>query len=199
MLPPLRLSTFVLVVLLSWSAAPALACACCTEKATRSIGTVELDESAPQRTILDELRFARTARLRTSADDRGLDDPSDPYTLEVRRSEGRFSFVLRDKKGRSGTLSWHMPKSLAYFSVDPDPQEADGGTGPTLYTEWTLKARVSGSGIFKAAGTDQRVTLIVHGRGGGCTEVGDFHAWTLEVEGPSASFALYGALASRRR
>jgi len=43
------------------------------------------------------------------------------------------------------------------------------------------------------------VTLILHGRGRGCTEPTHFTDWTLQVRGPALKFTLYGALSSANR
>lgn len=46
---------------------------------------------------------------------------------------------------------------------------------------------------------DRKVTLIVHGRGRGCTEASAFTDWTLMLQGPAGKLALYGALTSAAR
>ena len=48
-------------------------------------------------------------------------------------------------------------------------------------------------------GPGQKLTLILHGRGRGCTEAGDFTDWTLLIEGPSGELQVYGALTSAFR
>ena len=46
---------------------------------------------------------------------------------------------------------------------------------------------------------DQKVTLIVHGRGRGCTEASEFTDWTLTLHGAPGKLTLYGALTSAAR
>ncbi len=46
---------------------------------------------------------------------------------------------------------------------------------------------------------DQKATLIVHGRGRGCTEASEFTDWTLMLQGPPGKLTLYGALSSAAR
>ena len=46
---------------------------------------------------------------------------------------------------------------------------------------------------------DQKVTLIVHGRGRGCTEASEFTDWTLTIDGVAGKLTLYGALSSAAR
>jgi hypothetical protein len=47
----------------------------------------------------------------------------------------------------------------------------------------------------RAAQTGQKVTLIFHGRGRGCTEAEHFTHWSLLLHGPAGKLTLYGALA----
>ena len=46
---------------------------------------------------------------------------------------------------------------------------------------------------------DRKVTLIVHGRGRGCTEASEFTDWTLTLHGAPGKLTLYGALTSAAR
>ena len=48
-------------------------------------------------------------------------------------------------------------------------------------------------------GGDHKVTLIVHGRGRGCTEASEFTDWTLVLDGAAGKLTLYGALSSAAR
>ena len=54
--------------------------------------------------------------------------------------------------------------------------------------------------MFQAfTGPGQTLSLILHGRGHGCTEAGHFTDWTLLLDGPSGDLTLYGALTSAFR
>ena len=88
-----------------------------------------------------------------------------------------------------------MPDTISIFEVDPRTDPKQGGTGPALYKEWIVSAKVSGTGIF-AAGVrgNARVSLILHGSGNSCTGPENFGHWTLEVKGPNADFSFIGEL-----
>ena len=61
------------------------------------------------------------------------------------------------------------------------------------------QAKVSGVLRPLVEGGDQKATLIVHGRGRGCTEASEFTDWTLMLQGPPGKLTLYGALSSAAR
>jgi hypothetical protein len=78
--------------------------------------------------------------------------------------------------------------------------EKDEGLGPNLYKEWQLIATAIGTGMFRPmVGTSQKMTLILHGRGHGCTEAMDLTDRTLIVDGPAGKLTLYDALTSAFR
>ncbi len=83
-----------------------------------------------------------------------------------------------------------FPDTISIFEVDPrDPDAPKNGLGPSLYKEWRLTASFAGTGIFKAGnGGYQRMTLIFHGRGLGCTEASHFNAWSLYIHGPLGNY-----------
>lgn len=173
----------------------ALACACCTHPAQRTIATEKLESFR-----LDEiarLRFAGEAKLLLGeANDEGLPgmpEPEEDWALSVKRQKDRLIFSLRDAKGSAGTLTLVLPKSLSVFMTDTRDAE-DKGFGPPLYTEWTLTSPFSGDGIFRAAAPQsRRLTLILQGRGSACADAETFTHWTLSF-GPNEKFKFYGAL-----
>ncbi len=179
------------------SAQTALACACCTETAQRIVATTNL---RPDKLVqIEMMRFAKAAKLYSGVADneiRGVENPTTDYALAVAMQEDRMVFSFRDAKGRPGTLTLMLPQTISIFEVDPRGNEKDGGLGPSLYKEWTLTANASGDGLFHGVvGPGQRLHLIFHGRGLGCTEASHFTDWTLQIEGPLADkVTFYGAL-----
>jgi hypothetical protein len=179
-------------------AAPdAFACACCTNAAWRYV-EIEKLESA-KLTEISQVKFAKDAKLMLGeADDdgiKGVDDPEEDYKLSVSQQKDRFVFSLKDAKGRGGNLTLMLPKTISIFEVDPRDRK-DEGYGPPLYKEWKLNANAAGDGIFRATtGASQKMTLIFHGRGPGCTDASHFSHWSLLVYGPVDKYTFYGDLA----
>jgi hypothetical protein len=187
---------FTIAMLLA-SAQPSLACACCTHTGWRSVHIDTINEW--RRTQLEEMRFASKAALslgEADAEIKGVTDPATNYDLTVAREKGRLTFALRDTKGRTGTLVLTIPNNISVFEVDPRDEDKEGGLGPSLYKEWKLTANAAGTGLFAAAVKGQKLTLILHGRGRGCTEANHFTAWTLMLHTDKQSLMLIGALDS---
>jgi hypothetical protein len=190
-----------LAVSIITSTTSALSCACCSHTAWRY---VEVEKLGPQRLAeIEQMSFAKTAKLMTTEADvaiKGIDDPSTDYRLDLARRKDRITFALRDTKGRAGTLTLAMPKSISIFEVDPRGDDQDTGLGPSLYKEWKLTANAAGDGLFRSViGPGQKLTLVLHGRGRGCTDASHFTDWTLMVFGPAARFSFYGALEAAAR
>lgn len=194
---PFALVLLALTGLLLAQSGPASACACCTNTAHRR---VEVEKFTPA--IAEELarlRFRPEAKLALGEGYRdaiiGLDEPDEDYSVTVTRSQTRIAFALRDRKGRSGTLSLAAPKTISIFEVDPR-DEPETGHGPRLYKEWKLTTAITGDGIFRAsAGAGRRITLVLHGRGNACTDATDFRHWTLLVHGTgTAPYTFHGEL-----
>ena len=192
---------FLLAALALTITTSAHACACCSQTAWRH---VEIEKLAPR--YLDEinqLRFAKTAQLmmREADDDaiKGVTDPQENYDLAIVRTKDRWAFSFRDKKGRTGTLTLALPKTISVFEIDPRHGK-DEGHGPALYKEWKLTAKAAGDGLFRATvGGNQKITLVLHGRGNACTSADHFTHWTLLVHGPVDTFTMYGALQTGSR
>jgi hypothetical protein len=184
-------------VLVAFGIGDAIACACCTNTGQRYAGVQKLDAS--RRGQLDELKFNAAATLYTGEADtddiKGIDKPASDYELHVAQETNRWLFDFRDRSGRTGTLTLPMPDTISIFEVDPRTDPKEGGTGPSLYKEWIVSAKASGTGIF-AAGLrgNARISLILHGAGNSCTDAGHFGRWTLEVKGPNADFSFIGEL-----
>jgi hypothetical protein len=180
------------------SRSPALACACCSYVAQRTVEVQKIDGRIAAQ--IELLRFQKAAKL--VVDERyddaieGLEEAVEDFTVTVTKLKDRISFALRDEKGRTGTLSLVKPQAISIFEVDPR-DTADTGAGPSLYKEWKITSAVAGDGIFRrSAGSNRRITLVLHGRGNSCTEVDDFKHWTLLVHGRGTqTYTFYGELA----
>jgi hypothetical protein len=175
----------------------ALACACCSERGSRVDKSGLLDDAT--RHQIERMVFARAAVMTSEI---GTDKPvplppgsSSDYELTMTRDKAIMTFAFKDPVGRSGRLSFTTPAQIWVFAVDPFGDAKDDGLGPSLYKEWRLTAPVKADGIFRR-GTlpGQKVTLIFHGRGRGCTEAEDFTDWSLLLHGPAGSLTFYGAL-----
>ena len=185
------------VAFLLIAAPPAFACACCTNTAWRYV-EIEKLESA-KLTEITQIKFARDAKLKLGEGDegiKGLDNAEEGFKLSVLQHTDRWIFSLKDAKGRGGNLTLALPKIISIFEVDPRDGK-DTGHGPALYKEWKLNTNASGDGIFRATtGGSQKMTLVLHGRGGGCTDAGHFSHWSLLVYGPADKYTFYGDLDS---
>jgi hypothetical protein len=178
--------------------APASACACCSNRGSRTVATVTLD---PQRMVqIDQMVFGKTAQLYVGENDGEqtlVDGFGSGFTLEVERQKKRIVFTLRNKQGVTGTATFVMPKNISIFEVDPHGDSKDEGLGPNLYKEWTLTAPLAVSGILRRAGGPGRtMSLILHGGGRGCTEATHFTNWTLQLRRPKGQTIFFGALES---
>jgi hypothetical protein len=185
-----------LLATLAVNAQEASACACCTNQGQRRVGVEQLDSG--KRDDLSRLRFGTVAQLfageRDPADIKGIATPSDRYELRVSQVGNRWTFEFRDKGGRSGTLLPSLPSTVSIFEVDPR-DEPDRGHGPSLYKEWKLTSKAAGTGIFAPSmGGEQRITLIMQGRGNSCTSADHFSHWTLVVSDPKGEYSLFGEL-----
>jgi hypothetical protein len=190
-----RLMLLACALALLAPAAPAFAQSCETHPAQRY---AEREVLKPRHTAeLAKVRFAAQALLMTESADpakrlRGVADAGDTYEVVMERANERVTFSFRDEKNRAGTLSFFMPATIGIFEVDP---RGEGGEHPTLYKEWRLASHATGDGLFKAAtNRNSRVTLVLHGRGNGCTDAAQFTDWTLQVTGPRGKFSFYGKL-----
>ena len=186
----------LIIVTATLATQPAAACACCANTAWRRVEIEKLD--AAKIAEIAKVRFARKAKLMLGeADDNGIvgvEDAEEDFTLALGRQKDRWAFALADSKGRKGTLTLALPKTISIFEVDPRAGK-DDEQEPVLYKEWKLNANAAGDGIFqKTSGGGQKMTLILHGRGNGCTEASQFSHWTLLVYGPADTYTFYGAL-----
>ena len=110
-------------------------------------------------------------------------------------------FTFRGEAGSTTDVTLAVPETISIFEIDPRGGEPDAGLGPALYKEWQLSGTATASGLLRplVESGNQKVTLIVHGRGRGCTEASEFTDWTLTMHGSAGKLTLYGALTSAAR
>jgi len=178
----------------------ALACACCTDRAARYVDVEKLN--GWRLDTIEQMTFADEAFVGQSAADYPIDlqDFGPALQLAVRRTKTEIVFAFRGDASRASEVMFILPDTISIFEVDPRGSEPDAGLGPTFYKEWQLTGSAKVSGVLRplVEGGDQKATLIVHGRGRGCTEASEFTDWTLRLQGPPGKLTLYGALTSAR-
>ena len=202
MTPHIRYLTGISSALVTfWFATDAaLACACCSNRAARYVEVEKLSEYRLGE--IERMTFAEEAFLAEGADSHPIDiqDLGTTLQLAVARTKKEIVFSFRDQLGRATALTLAIPGTISIFEVDPRGGERDEGLGPNLYKEWQLTANASATGVFRPlVENSQKVTLVLHGRGRGCTEATDFTDWTLLIHGPAGKLTLYGALTSAFR
>jgi hypothetical protein len=179
----------------------ALACACCTDRAGRYVGVEKL--SGWRLDTIEQMTFAEEAFVGQSAADYPIDlqDFGPALQLAVTRTKTEIVFAFRGDASRASEVTFTLPDAISIFEVDPRGSEPDAGLGPAFYKEWQLTGSAMVSGVLRplVEGGDQKATLIVHGRGRGCTEASEFTDWTLMLQGPAGKLTLFGALSSAAR
>ncbi|MPZ33956.1 MAG: hypothetical protein GEV13_23695 [Rhodospirillales bacterium] len=184
-----------------WFATDALACACCTNRAGRYVEVEPL--SAYRLDKIEQMTFAEEAFVAQGAADHPIDlqDFGTTWRLAVTQKRTEIVFAFRSEASRTTDVTLAIPGTISIFEVDPRGDEPDAGLGPAFYKEWQLTGTATATGVLRplVESGDQKVTLIVHGRGRGCTEVSEFTDWTLTMHGPAGKLTLYGALTSAAR
>jgi hypothetical protein len=179
----------------------ALACACCTNRAARYVAVEKL--GAYHLDKIEQMTFAEEAFVAETAADHPIDLQGFGPTLQLAVTQTRMEivFAFRSEAGRTSDLTLAIPETISIFEVDPRGSEPDAGLGPALYKEWQLTGMAKATGVLRSLveNGDQKATLIVHGRGRGCTEASEFTDWTLTIHGPAGKLTLYGALTSAAR
>lgn len=175
----------------------ASACACCSERGQRFVGTAEVADY--QWSEVERVRFAPEAQLYVGAADvsvvTGIANAESSYTLAVKRDGRAVTLEFAGAAGGKGSLSLTLPDKAAFYEIDTR-DEPDNGLGPAIYKEWKFTAEPKGTGDFAAAtGTGQNLTLILQGRGNNCVTAEDFTHWTLVMEGTKGGYMLFGDLA----
>jgi hypothetical protein len=190
------IAAFALGALLAASVGDAAACACCTNRGQRNVGTQDYDSGA--RAQVDDMTFQPRAEVYVGEGDyefiEGINAAQAGYAMAVSRETDRIVFSFTGETGRAGSLTLKLPQRLSVFEVDTR-DTPDAGLGPGLYKEWKLTGTVSGTGDFAAASAaGHHLTLILHGHGNSCTSSIDFSHWTLVMEGPKANYTMIGDL-----
>ena len=179
----------------------ALACACCTNRAGRYVEVEPL--TAWRLDKIEQMTFAEEAFVAQGAADHPIDLTDFGPTLQVAVTQKKTEivFAFRGDRGRTSEVTLALPDTISIFEVDPRGGEPDAGLGPAFYKEWQLSGTATAAGVLRplVESRDQKVTLIVHGRGRGCTEASEFTDWTLTIGGPAGKLTLYGALTSAAR
>jgi hypothetical protein len=179
----------------------ALACACCTNRAERTVAVETL--SAYWLDKIGQMTFAEAAFVAESAADHPaeIQDFGTTLRLAVTQTRTEIVFAFRGDAGRTSDVTLAIPDTISIFEVDPRGGEPDAGLGPALYKEWQLTGMAKATGVLRTLVEtgDRKATLIVHGRGRGCTDVSEFTDWTLMLQGPAGKLTLYGALTSAAR
>jgi hypothetical protein len=191
-----RLAVALPALILLAIAGEARACACCTNQGQRYVEVEALDSM--RREQIESVRFAKQAQLFVGEAGvetvEGIATPAERYELEVTWTSDRVAFALTDDQGHGGTLTLAIPAKISVFEIDPR-DGSDQGLGPVLYKEWKITGKASGTGVFAAgSGSGQLLTLILQGRGIGCTSADHFGYWTLVMQGPNANYHLFGDL-----
>jgi hypothetical protein len=189
------------LVTLSLATDTALACACCTNRAGRY---VEVEKLGDQRLdTIAQMTFAEQAFVGQGAADHPIDlqDFGPDLQLAVTQTKTEIVFAFRGDASRASEVTFTFPDSISIFEVDPRGSEPDAGLGPAFYKEWQLTGTAKATGVLRPLleNGDQKATLIVHGRGRGCTEASEFTDWTLILQGPAGKLTLYGPLTSAAR
>ena len=189
------------LVMLWFATDPALACACCTNRAGRYVAVEPA--SGWRLDTIGQMTFADEAFVAQGATDHPIDltDFGPTLQLAVTQSKTEIVFALRDERGRTSEARLRLPDTISIFEVDPRGSEPDAGLGPAFYKEWQLTGSATATGVLRLLleSGDRKATLIVHGRGRGCTDASEFTDWTLTIDGAAGKLTLYGPLASAAR
>jgi hypothetical protein len=172
-------------------------CACCAEPGEwfENTGKMESHEAAELRNI----KFDATAKLYLTAagyeGTKGLPAQYDSFKLSD--SFGRalaLTLVFTGERGETGSLVLQLPQVATTFGADLR-DHPEGSAGPILYKEWRFTGTARGTGMFrKSVAPGTKFRLIFQGRGNNCLSSTDFKHWRLDITGPRADYAFYGAL-----
>jgi hypothetical protein len=194
----------ILLLLFALIAAPApraaeasFMCACCAEPGEWYEHTAKMESY--EVTELRNVEFDSTAKLYTTAagfeGTKGL--PAQYESFKLSDSFGRalnLTLTFRGERGETGSLVLALPRVATTFGADMHDYP-EGSAGPILYKEWRFTGMVRGTGMFRKSiirGT--KFHLVLQGRGNVCLSSSDFKHWRLDITGPRADYAFYGAL-----
>lgn len=198
------LTAFFAFVCVIMGNVPAYACACCINPGYYEISTGR--PSAAELSMRDEFKFEAAAQFYMSEagfesikglEDLKKDDAAGKSTdlSIVEAFLGRsWRFTIKTGAGRTGSLVLPLPSTMVRFKVDQHQNEPD--REPFLYKELRFKGIVrSGTGFFRRdVSKPTSYFLVFQGHGNGCDSSSDYTYWRLELNGPSADYALFGKL-----
>lgn len=131
------------------------------------------------------MSFAEEAFVAHGAADHPIDlqDFGNTVQFAARQTGREIVFAFRSEPGRTSKVTLALPDRISIFEVDPRGGEPDAGLGPAFYKEWQISGSGTATGVLRplVEAGDEKVTLILHGRGRGCTEASEF------TDGPSCS------------
>ncbi len=175
----------------------AFLCACCAEPGEwyENTGRLESYEVSELR----DVKFDATAQLYTNATGfeglKGL--PAQYESFKLSDSFGRalnLTLTFKGERGETGSLVLALPRVATTFGADMH-DSPEGSAGPILYKELRFTGPARGTGMFrKSIVTGTKFHLILQGRGNACLSSSDFKHWRLDISGPRADYAFYGAL-----
>ena len=200
---PARAALVAAILLLMAAPAPraalpgTLLCACCADSGEWFERTGKLESY--EVTELRDVKFDAVAKLYTTAAGfegmKGL--PAEYESFQLSDSFGRalnLTLTFKGERGETGSLVLALPRVATSFGADLHDYP-EGSAGPILYKEWRFSGTARGTGMFRRSvvpGTKFR--LVLQGRGNNCLSSTDFTHWRLDIEGPRADYAFYGAL-----
>jgi hypothetical protein len=175
----------------------AFLCACCAEPGEWYEHTAKMESY--EVTELRGVKFDATAKLYTTAagfeGTKGL--PAQYESFKLSDSFGRalnLTLTFRGERGETGSLVLALPQVATTFGADMHDYP-EGSAGPILYKEWRFTGTARGTGMFrKSIVRGTKFHLILQGRGNVCLSSSDFKHWRLDITGPRADYAFYGAL-----
>ena len=174
-----------------------LLCACCAEPGEWFERTGKLEDYEVSE--LRNVKFDSTANLYTTAagfeGTKGLPAQYESFQLSDSLSRwNSLTLTFKGERGETGALVLGLPQVATTFGADLH-DSPEGSSGPILYKEWRFSGTARATGMFKGSvvpGTKFR--LVLQGRGNSCLSSTDFKHWRLDITGPRADYAFYGAL-----
>jgi hypothetical protein len=172
-------------------------CACCAEPGEWFERTGRLDNYEVSE--LGNVKFDATAKLYMTAagyeGTKGLPAEYESFQLSTSLAGAlRLTLTFKGERGETGSLVLQLPRVATSFGADLH-DSPEGSAGPILYKEWRFTGQARGTGMFrKSVAAGAKFRLIFKGRGNNCLSSTDFQHWRLDITGPRADYAFYGAL-----
>jgi len=119
----------------------------------------------------------------------GIAHPRASWDVAIEAGANGIAFVLSAAGGERGTIVFPWPESYEWSGTDT----ALTGGRAALYTELRFAGSVAGRGDFANEGAVP-AELVLTGADNACITARSFAGWILSVEGPGASYRLFGRL-----